>query len=673
MTSIEMDVEHRDIKVFYFRDVKLDTVRRELYRAGKPVSVQPRVFDLLLFLLQSRDRVVTKEEIQEHIWPNVIVTETALTRAIMKARRAVGDDAEAQEIIRTVHGHGYRFIASLEDDIAEPPAQSAAETARTTAWPVTGVVLLLLFGLVALITSFLPITSQAPNAVRIAILPVENQVDDPDFDWTRFGLMGLLEVMFQEESQVQTVSAQSVVSVIENVSLPVDITNDDMAADLFDIFWRAFGATHVLATELQNTEEGFQLNYRIVGDDGERSGSVTGADTLEVAQALERMVMDDLGGSTRESPYYVSDDNFVNKAYARARSARFQGSLAEAQDLYEVVLNATPDAFWPRAEYASLLRTVGQVERAGELFEELLASTETQSDPYKYGYVLNSYAGVKYRQGNPEEAMQYLVQAVAIAEEVGFHDKVGRNYTNMALTTWRMGDLQMAREYVRKSLVAYERGGFTTPPPVALQTLGLIEKAERRYEDASRVLSQAVEGYQLIGSRRSAATTSNSLGIIEWELWRLDRSAAVFEHVSNELRELKGDNVLSVVMANYAYTKYTQRDLLAAEQIAGEAAALANKTNHYEGEAVALQVLAKVHLAREDYATAAEYLDKAFPLFERAGRNDQIMLIKLQQAKIALEAGDSENATVLIDDVFAQAQPGEDPEPRVQALLLRAE
>ncbi|MEO0971997.1 MAG: winged helix-turn-helix domain-containing protein, partial [Pseudomonadota bacterium] len=66
---------------------------RELVCDGEAVAVEPRVFDLLTCLIEHRDRAVTKNELQDVVWPGVVVSETALTRAVMKARRAVDDHA----------------------------------------------------------------------------------------------------------------------------------------------------------------------------------------------------------------------------------------------------------------------------------------------------------------------------------------------------------------------------------------------------------------------------------------------------------------------------------------------------------------------------------------------------------------------------------------------------
>lgn len=106
--------------VYRFRDCEIDGDARELRVRGTPVDVEPRAFDLLLYLLQRRDRVVSKDELLSAIWPRQIVTEAALARCVMKARRAIGDDSVAQDIIRTLHGHGYRFVAEARDGRPAP-------------------------------------------------------------------------------------------------------------------------------------------------------------------------------------------------------------------------------------------------------------------------------------------------------------------------------------------------------------------------------------------------------------------------------------------------------------------------------------------------------------------------------------------------------------------------
>lgn len=95
-------------------DLELDIAVFELRRGGRPVPMEPQVFDVLAYLVSHRDRVVPKEELMDAIWGGRFVTETAVTSRIKQARKAVGDDGQAQRVIRTLHGRGYRFIAPVQ-------------------------------------------------------------------------------------------------------------------------------------------------------------------------------------------------------------------------------------------------------------------------------------------------------------------------------------------------------------------------------------------------------------------------------------------------------------------------------------------------------------------------------------------------------------------------------
>ena len=97
----------------------LDVARRELRRSGEAIIVEPQVFDLLVYLIRNRDRVVTKEDLLESVWGGRTVSESTLTSRINAARKAVGDTGEAQRLIRTSPRKGIRFVGDVAD--AKPP------------------------------------------------------------------------------------------------------------------------------------------------------------------------------------------------------------------------------------------------------------------------------------------------------------------------------------------------------------------------------------------------------------------------------------------------------------------------------------------------------------------------------------------------------------------------
>jgi pimeloyl-ACP methyl ester carboxylesterase/DNA-binding winged helix-turn-helix (wHTH) protein len=99
--------------VYTFGDYELDTRLHELRRAGEVVHVEPQVFSVLAYLFAARDRVVPKEELLDAVWGHRYVAPTTLNSRIKAARQAVGDDGEAQRVIRTVHGKGFRVVADV--------------------------------------------------------------------------------------------------------------------------------------------------------------------------------------------------------------------------------------------------------------------------------------------------------------------------------------------------------------------------------------------------------------------------------------------------------------------------------------------------------------------------------------------------------------------------------
>jgi TolB-like protein/Flp pilus assembly protein TadD len=112
--------------VFAFGNHRLDVKRRELRCAGELIELEPKVFDLLAFLIQHRDRVVTKDDLIQSVWDGRIVSESALTTRINAARRALGDDGTAQRLIRTFTRKGVRFMGEVSE-IAEAPPRPHSE------------------------------------------------------------------------------------------------------------------------------------------------------------------------------------------------------------------------------------------------------------------------------------------------------------------------------------------------------------------------------------------------------------------------------------------------------------------------------------------------------------------------------------------------------------------
>jgi pimeloyl-ACP methyl ester carboxylesterase/DNA-binding winged helix-turn-helix (wHTH) protein len=107
--------------VLLFEDCSLDVDRRELRRGPELVALEPQVFDLLVYLVHNRDRVVSKDDLIAAVWSGRIVSDSTLTSRINAARKAVGDNGEEQRLIRTIARKGIRFVCSVAEGTSDKP------------------------------------------------------------------------------------------------------------------------------------------------------------------------------------------------------------------------------------------------------------------------------------------------------------------------------------------------------------------------------------------------------------------------------------------------------------------------------------------------------------------------------------------------------------------------
>jgi DNA-binding winged helix-turn-helix (wHTH) protein len=99
-----------------FENYQLDGDRRELRRDGQLVESEPKVFDLLAYVVANRERVVSRDALIAAVWDGRIVSESALATCINAARAAVGDSGEQQRLIKTLPRRGIRFVGAVRED-----------------------------------------------------------------------------------------------------------------------------------------------------------------------------------------------------------------------------------------------------------------------------------------------------------------------------------------------------------------------------------------------------------------------------------------------------------------------------------------------------------------------------------------------------------------------------
>ena len=153
--------------IYQFNQITLDTAQYRLCLSGNPISIEPQVFDLLVYLIENRDRVVTREELLENLWKGKVVTDSALGVRLKGARKAVGDTGAKQSVIKTFHGRGYQFITAI--------LESSESSATGTNTAKNG--------------SDIP---AVPDRLSIVVLQFTNLSDDPDQQYFADGMSTII-------------------------------------------------------------------------------------------------------------------------------------------------------------------------------------------------------------------------------------------------------------------------------------------------------------------------------------------------------------------------------------------------------------------------------------------------------------------------------------------------
>ncbi|MEJ2515913.1 MAG: winged helix-turn-helix domain-containing protein [Gammaproteobacteria bacterium] len=197
--------------VYRFDDFLADPVTWRLSRRGKEIHLEPVVLKLLIYLIANRGRLVTRKELMDTVWGDTVISESALTKAVARLRKALDDDVAAPRYVETVRSQGYRFVAPVEEVERPGQARPAAAKGRVSSTPrsvMAAAAAIAALIIMALVWPRGPQNETAHQAsIRsIAVLPFNNLTGDPE---KNYYVDGLQDILITELSQIRDLRVTS--------------------------------------------------------------------------------------------------------------------------------------------------------------------------------------------------------------------------------------------------------------------------------------------------------------------------------------------------------------------------------------------------------------------------------------------------------------------------------
>lgn len=536
--------------VYRFGSFVLDPARRILFRDDVPTTLAPKAFDVLVYLLEHRDRAVGRDELIAAVWGKVEITDNALGQVVLQARRALEDSGpDGQRIVRTVPRFGYRWAAEVQEidagevptgdgnpdegatvlpepSIEEPPPSSLAERRSRPRWPwLIGACVALGVVLAAAIW----IDRRSPDEARTmtlrtpafaVVLPVA--VDAPPaFGWLRLGAMDLIAQRLRRAGQVVAPS-DNVVGLAQRFSTTDGGT--DIAA-----LKRAAGTTDVVEANARLEGGRWKFVLRLPARGAEVSGE--DVDAIVAARIASDRMAQAIG---LRVPPEVSGHADAAAVLQHVRAAILSEQLEDARALLAQASDADRSRPEFRYHFAEIDFRSGRLDAAEKEFRSLLAGKPAPDEVGLHGRVLNALANIAYLRADFAQVEALSDRALS---ERGIRDdanEMGRAWTGRASARAAQQRYDDAVADFAQARVAFEAAGNRLALARVDAYLGLLEINRDRVAEALPLLRGAAERLQAFDA--VVEELHARVGVVMAELSLLDPAAAVAQCA--RLREL---------------------------------------------------------------------------------------------------------------------------------------
>jgi DNA-binding winged helix-turn-helix (wHTH) protein/TolB-like protein len=450
---------------YQIAEILIDTARYRISSGDAPIPAEPKVFDLLVYLLRHRDRVVTREELFKEVWDGREVSDATLSNHVKSARKILGDSGDLQKTIQTVRGRGYQFIAPVtvipegvagDEAPAPPPAASLSGKPIAPVWRLPLVLAALLVAALLGWRTFDTLQSAEPDSDSpyVVVVPFDVSGDAPD-KWRPFAD----QVTWELIRNLRKISGLRVVPAPSAFTFRNNKERDHIRSQLPDVQYVLDGVVSISAdNSLRITAELEDLRKGLMVWDKNYEGRTDNTNLFAMQSSIAAAVSDSLKVAILAEEQRALDEFPTSnlKAYEAYVAGRHQLDLVSRDSL----------------------------PRALQLFEQAIAL-----DPMFFdAYIAKSDA---YRQlfgyfEPPVNMLQKVVDSLAEAQQL--RPDSAEAWSSLGLTyvmAWRWKDAWIALNNAKRRdpTLAQTQLGFA----LYYSGLGENEKVKRALAEAERL------------------------------------------------------------------------------------------------------------------------------------------------------------------------------------------
>lgn len=635
--------------------LQVDETARRVTAGGEELHLETKAFDLLCYLARHPGQAVSRDELLQGVWGRTVASDAVVAQPVYKLRQVLATSGGLDEAITTIHGKGYRL-----DVVPEWLTDAHHPALYRTDCRLSVLTVLLIAGLVVWWQAWQTTARQAP---RIALLEIENATGDPELDWMQTGGAAL---MIRELARrgVEVTSPRQIRQL--HTAAGSEIEPAVAVAELA-------GIEQVFSPRLVPDGDGYRLEILSLVERNAAPLATSGSDPAGLSLAMAGLLAERVraplppprGAGGLDTP-------FLNEAYARAHHHQQLGDLQASRELYEYILQQSPDYHWARYQLAISMRLMGDHEDARALLDTLVSTG--LEDGWLAASVRNSMGHLHWFAGDLKGAREHYLAAHDAFAVLGMRQGVASSLGNLGMVASGQADFELGEAYLRQALAIYRDQGNRIHEARVLHNLGYASFNGGQYRQARGHLQESHSIRVELGLRDQAANSLSAIGELSIRQGRIAEGVAMIEQAMATFGETGNRRSRDSLMSDLADAAYRQGDYVRGRDLSAEYLALGKARNELASIARGALYLGRNLHALAHFGGAEEYYAESADAWQTIGNEQGRLTVLAERIRLAFDRGDHAAAERLLAEMGKHAHAFGDQVliSELRALQLRA-